>query len=74
MIRTKRENDCGVCAVANALGCQWHVAADRVFGYRFDNKLKFNSKTRQIANALSIHDHKLIRVSLRNEFGALVSY
>ena len=62
MIQIQRENDCGVCAVANALEVSWTYAADIVFNENWSNKLRFNTKTRQIANALNIQDHKLIRV------------
>lgn len=62
MIRTQKENDCGVCAVANALNVSWWTAAFYIFGDRADNKLRFNSKTRQIAEALWLEEFTLIRV------------
>jgi hypothetical protein len=62
MIRSLRRNDCGVCAVANALSCSWQIAADRIFGSAFRNKLAFSTKTKQIAIALHNYAPKLIRV------------
>lgn len=62
MILTQKENDCGVCAVANALAVSWFSAAVRIFGLRADNKLRFNTKTKQIAQALWLDEFTLIRV------------
>ena len=53
--RTQRENDCGVCAVATALRVSWSEAARFIFGPAWANKLRFNTKTRQIAAVLFPH-------------------
>jgi hypothetical protein len=62
MIRNRKENDCGVCAVANARDIGWATAALRIFGEKFTNKLRFNTKTRQIAAALHMRSFALTRV------------
>lgn len=63
MIHSQRQWDCGVCAVANALNISWWAAASRIFSPEAaSNKLRFSTKTRQIALALDIRNHKLIRV------------
>lgn len=62
MILTRRWNDCGVCAVANVLGKPWAVAALRIFGPSFTNRLRFSTTTRKLATALGMKQWKLIRV------------
>lgn len=62
MIRTYRPNDCGVCALANIFNWRWETAAEEIFGGRWWNKLKFNTKTRQLSDALHEPDARLIRV------------
>lgn len=62
MIKQREQNDCGVCAVANARNIGWATAAYLIFGEKCFNKLRFNTKTRQIAAALQLDEFKLIRV------------
>lgn len=62
MIRSKRQNDCGVCALANALSISWAQAAFELFGDKWNNKRTFNTKTARVADALWEPAAKLIRV------------
>lgn len=62
MITSQCRDDCGVCAIANLLGCSWQVSANLIFGKTAHNKLRFSTKTRQLAQAVGIANHKLIRV------------
>jgi hypothetical protein len=52
MVRSQRDNDCGVCAVANLLGCSWGWAADLIFGYWY-NRRSFATKTKDIVAVIS---------------------
>jgi hypothetical protein len=65
MVRSLYPSDCGVCAVANALGASWGDAATAIFGDGFWNKLRFNTKTKQIIAALG--DLELVRVKYWQE-------
>lgn len=62
MIRQRQQNDCGVCAVANVRNIGWSMASRLIFGEKYLNKLRFNTKTRQIAAALQMDNFKLTRV------------
>lgn len=62
MIVSQERDDCGVCALGNVLDTSWQMAAGMIFGAEWQNRLRFNTTTRQIATALCIKNHKLIRV------------
>lgn len=62
MVRSREQNDCGVCAVANALGISWPSAALRLFNIHFSAKRYFGTTTRRVAAAMRMTDFKLIRV------------
>lgn len=62
MVRSRKRNDCGVCAIANVRGVSWASAALWLFGQNFSNRLSFGSTTRKVAAAMSMGVFKLIRV------------
>jgi len=62
MIKNTKLHDCGVCAVANLLDISWRAAAHRIWGNAHYNRLRFNTRTKQVATAIDITKPKLIRV------------
>lgn len=54
-------DDCGVCALANALLLSWREAASKIFPDGHAHKARFNTKTKQIVAALG-GKHALQRV------------
>lgn len=47
LIRKQTKNDCGPCAVANVLACDWHAAVATIWP-----KVGYRTTTKQLAQAL----------------------